>query len=105
MTSIDAFLRLIGRAMPWIAPVTRSTSVSSSDRSRQPRLTSPAQSVLLPEPGGAGRIAARPPFSITAAWTIRNWCACAAMHQFKPHSSIGYAWPAGSGRNDGRSSK
>jgi hypothetical protein len=47
--------------------------------------------VLLPEPGGAGRIAAQPPFSITAAWITSQEWAWLETHQFIAHSNIGKA--------------
>src|SRR6185437_5148597 len=54
ITSIDSFLRLIGRASGRMSPASGRTRASSSVRRRQPRKLSPAQSVLLPLPGGAG---------------------------------------------------
>ena len=58
MRRIDAFLRLIGRGNGMIRRVSTSISASSSDRRRHPRATSAAQSVLLPDPGGAGMTSA-----------------------------------------------
>jgi len=49
-----------------------SSKAISSDSSRQPRPSRAAQSVLFPEPGGPARMAARPDFSTTAEWKIRN---------------------------------
>ena len=46
--------------------VSTSISVSSSDSNRHPRATSAAQSVLFPDPGGAGITSARPARSTTA---------------------------------------
>jgi hypothetical protein len=66
---IESFLRLIGRGIGTILRVAMSMSASSSESSRHPRETSAAQSVLLPDPGGAGNSIARPARSITAAWT------------------------------------
>src|SRR6185312_16954436 len=54
ISAIDRFLRLIGRGIGTAFPLSTSISASSSDSSRHPRATSAAQSVLLPEPGGAG---------------------------------------------------
>jgi hypothetical protein len=71
ITSIEAFLRLTGRASGASMPSLRRISVNSSDSRRQPRQTRAAHSVLLPEPGGAGRMIAQPLRSMTAACTIR----------------------------------
>ena len=91
--------RLTGRHSDVMERSFGEMSVNSSDNSRQPRLISPAQSVLFPDPGGAGRIAAMPSRSITAAWRMRYWCAWEEMHQFIAHSSNGTACPTGKGSN------
>ena len=66
-------------------PLSSEMMAISSDSRRQPRKASAAQSVLLPEPGGAGRIRARPSRSSTAAWIISQWFTWAVMHQFNAH--------------------
>src|SRR5438105_2742655 len=99
ITDSDWFFRLTGRHSGVIDRSAGEISVNSSDNRRQPRLIKPAHKVLLPDPGGAGRIAARPSRSITAACRIRYWCACEEMHQFIAHSRNGIAWPTGSGSN------
>src|SRR2546430_17200984 len=96
---IEAFFRLTGRGNGTTLPVGNSSSVSSSESSRQPRLTSPAHKVLLPDPGGPGRSSARPDFSTLAECTIRYWWQWLLTHQLRPHSSMGNAWSAGSGKN------
>ena len=55
-----------------MAPSRMSISASSSDNNRQPAWIKAAHSVLLPEPGGAGKIIAASPRATTAACTIRN---------------------------------
>src|SRR5471032_1869531 len=69
--AMEPFFRLIGRGSGSTWPSCGRTRVSSSDSRRQPLCTSAAHRVLLPEPGGAGRMAARPSFSTTAACSIR----------------------------------
>ncbi len=69
MIWIESFLSEIGRAMGCSRPSSGRSMPSSSDSSRQPRITSAAHSVLLPEAEGAGRIAARPSRSTTAECT------------------------------------
>ena len=66
MMSMDAFLRLMGRGDAVSKPVRGSSKAISSDSRRQPSSIKAAHSVLLPEPGGAGRITARPSRSSTA---------------------------------------
>jgi len=105
ISAIDRFLRLIGRGIGIALPLSMSISASSSDRRRQPRATSAAQSVLLPDPGGAGSNSARSSRSTIAAWTIRYWWQYAAIAQLSPHSSSANPWCAGSGWNGGVPSK
>lgn len=70
-TPIEAFLRLTGRGSGTRARSCGRTRVSSSDSRRQPRLARAPHRVLLPEPGGAGRITPALPRWSTAAWKIR----------------------------------
>ena len=91
ITASDWFFRLTGRASGVIETPPGEIKVSSSDSRRQPRLISAAHSVLLPDPEGAGRIAAKPSRSTTAACRIRYWWACDEMHQFIAHSRNGTA--------------
>ena len=69
--SIDSFLSATGLAMGTARPRVGSINVSSSDKRRHPRWIKPAVSVLLPAPGGAGRIKADPCRSTMAAWIIK----------------------------------
>src|SRR3989442_1755370 len=71
ITDKDWFFRLTGRHKDVIERSLGEINVNSSDNNRQPRLISPAHSVLLPDPAGAGRIAAIPSRSTTAACKIR----------------------------------
>src|SRR5664279_5095680 len=99
IASIDAFFRLTGRGNGTTLPAGNSSSVSSSDSSLQPRLTSPAHKVLLPDPDCPGNRSAAPFFSTAAACTIRYWWQWLVTHQLRPHSSIANPCAAGSGLN------
>ena len=103
--SIEAFFRLIGRAMGRINPSAGDIRANSSESNRQPRCTRAAQSVLLPDPGSAASTNARPSRSTTAACSTRQSWACDEMTQFRPHSSIGIAWAIGRGLKGTRPSQ
>ncbi len=97
ITAKDSFFKLIGRPKGTTDLSDSESNVNSSESKRQLRLVKPAHKVLFPEPGGAGRITARPPLSSTAACKVSTWWACVEMHQFMAHSSKGNAWSSGSG--------